>query len=155
MIGEISPTRCNNCVFIRNGNKKRNCCILLDLFNQYKAWCTEPKILKSFYESKSFGESVWSLTPSSWDIKNEGSYSSTPPYICLAYTGSAFSGHIHCSKVNAVHLQRNQFVSDQCNNWNKPAVGLRCTYLYLYLYLSRASNVHGAESCFWSWYFLN
>jgi len=26
-------------------NKKRNCCILLDLFHQYRAWCTEPQIL--------------------------------------------------------------------------------------------------------------
>ena len=34
---EISPTRCNNC----------NCCILLDLFHNYKAWCTEPQILNS------------------------------------------------------------------------------------------------------------
>ena len=30
-------------------NKKRNCCILLDLFHHYKAWCTEPQILKSAY----------------------------------------------------------------------------------------------------------
>jgi len=27
--------------------KKRNCCILLDLFHHYKAWCTEPQILKT------------------------------------------------------------------------------------------------------------
>ena len=25
--------------------KKRNCCILLELFHQYKAWCMEPQIL--------------------------------------------------------------------------------------------------------------
>ena len=27
--------------------KKRNCCILLDLFHYYKAWCSEPHILNS------------------------------------------------------------------------------------------------------------
>ena len=37
---------------LRNGFKplrriKRNCCILLDLFHYYKAWCTEPQILNS------------------------------------------------------------------------------------------------------------
>ena len=86
LIGEISPTRCNDYVFYSQWLystcfgwqshpssgvqcciwpqvrlspetcrvkplriKKRNCCILLDLFHQYKAWCTEPQILNSAF----------------------------------------------------------------------------------------------------------
>ena len=72
---EISPTRRNNCVlffavallymfratyswWVRLSPEtcrvkplrriKRNCCILLDLFHNYKEWCTEPQILNSF-----------------------------------------------------------------------------------------------------------
>ena len=30
---------------------KRNCCILLDLFHYYKAWCSEPQILNIFWNA--------------------------------------------------------------------------------------------------------
>ena len=43
---------------------KRNCCILLDLFHYYKAWCSEPQILKThlsqfFLEWEMFQKKIW------------------------------------------------------------------------------------------------
>ena len=46
-------------------NKKRNYCILLDLFHHYKAWCTEPQILnskKAFYVHGSMHRESTSIT---------------------------------------------------------------------------------------------
>ena len=43
MMGEIVTRNMSSKAI---ANKKRKCCILLDLFHHYKAWCTEPQILK-------------------------------------------------------------------------------------------------------------
>ena len=51
MMGEIVTRNMSSKAI---ANKKRNCCIFLDLFHNYKAWCTEPQILKTYWATNTF-----------------------------------------------------------------------------------------------------
>ena len=80
-IGEISPTRCNNCIFYLQwlysfaiANKKRNCCNLLDLFHQF----TVPFIilrfswhinsLNRFLKNRQISNFMKNLSSGSWAV---------------------------------------------------------------------------------------